>query len=226
MGKKAKDNSEDKKKEIKDEIRIREETIGEEIRRHILRQQESIREDKIKNNDDKKTELEEIIEKEVPKEDEIKAYMPQQEKGLDYEYIFSYLGSGVRKTMGDEYRELTSADTSIAWTNERGDRDIMDIKERESYAIKQASNMLLGTSMSHISHEEKIRFNAYMNDPSNKIIFLISYAMLGMDYKTPSPKTNNTNMTDEQIKEKSMKNDIAISSRFDTKGNTAKDYIK
>lgn len=199
----------------------------------IAIQQKKIGEKKTKKKDEK---LEEIVEKSKKKDekpvsgDYLKkgesAYNPNYEK-IDYEKLFSYLGSGARKII-EEYGEIIGADTSIAWTDERGDKDVMDNKELNNYAMKQATNFLLGTNMNNISYEEKIRFNAFMADSSNKIVFLINYAMLGMNYKTPVIKTHayETKLTDKEIKEKSMKNDKEIALRFDLKSSSAKNYVK
>jgi hypothetical protein len=150
---------------------------------------------------------------------------------MSYEYIFSYLGSGAKKTFGEEYKEMISAKTSIAWTNKRGDKETMDIKEQADYSMKQATNMLLGTEMNQISHDEKIRFDAFMTDPSNKIVFLINYALMGMNYRMPeNVKTNikyfEVKISEQEIKEKSLKNDPLISLRFDLKKTYAKEDVK
>ncbi|MBW2992103.1 hypothetical protein KY345_02695 [Candidatus Woesearchaeota archaeon] len=229
MGKKK-----DSKKRI-EEMRKREEERVREIQEQILKQQE-----KVKKKVKKEKKLEEIVEETKVKkkkkdaekgdyrEEKISSYVKYEK--LDYRKLFSYLGSGVKLEQYDE----ASADTSIAWSDERRGKDVMDIKEQSDYAIKQASNMLLGTNMNHISYDEKIRFNAFMTDPSNKIVFLINYAMLGMNYKMPEitkistqyAEAKERTFTDEQIKEKSMKNDTAISLRFDTKGKDVKEYSK
>lgn len=226
--------------EIK-ELKERENNIKKEIKKQIEKQKS--RKEKADEECTYEKKLEDIIDEESKikkkrEEENTRDYNRSEEfyihlgiEGLDYDYLFSYLGSGVKKTIGEEYKEMISADTSMAWSTDIGDKDIMDIDEQSSYAIKQAANMLLGTGMNHISHEEKIKFDAFMTNPSNKIVFLINYAMLGMNYQMGEPiasgaQVQEVEMSNQDIKDKSMKNDISISLRFDTKGNEVKEYIR
>jgi len=227
-----------KTEKIKEETVKREEKIKDikkgtdEIKEEILKQQEKIKDAKEEKEIKKEKKLEEIVdEKSVPENfSEDAGFYRPAEKNMSYEYMFSYLGSGVRKMLGDDYTSITAADTAIALTNGKG-KDVMDIKEQSDYSIKQATNMLLGTDMNQISHDEKIKFNAFMTDPSNKIVFLINYSLMGMNYRMPEiVKTNaqyfEVKMTEQEIKEKSMKNDRAIALRFDLKKSYAKEDVK
>lgn len=245
--KKVKNISKEKiRKSLEREIHIK-----REIEEQTLKQQRKAKEEK---KEIKEQKLEEIVEKSKKKKTEKQVFLGYgtranndmgaygqlpEEKKPDYEYMFSYLGAEAKKIIGNGHKETASTDTSIAWTDERGDKDVMDFKEQSEYAMKQATNFLLGTNMNDVSYDEKIRFNAFMNDTSNKIVFLINYGMLGMNYKTPVIKTQANNMTqtqsaqayeikltDKEIKEKSMKNDPAISIRFDLKSSSAKNYVK
>ena len=202
-----------------------------EIEEQIKKQQTDNK--RIKKEKKKEEKLEDIILKEKTKEDSSGnsgAYFDIiKDVRIDYEYMFSYLGSGVRTGLSSEYVVDSSVKGELSartWTDE-----IMDFREQEAYASRQAANFLLGTGMNHISYDEKLKFDALMTDPSNKIIFLINYEMIGMNWKMPerapaSSQYQEAKISNEEIMEKSMKNDPAISLRFDTKGKEVKEYIK
>jgi hypothetical protein len=250
MGEKEIRGSEKRKKE--DNSRIlndkREESKNKETEKSTAKQKKNDAEDRIKEEiakikeekAKKEVKLETIIEdaekknKENREEEENIKHIygvSLDGKKLDYDYIFSYLGSRKEKK-SDVYSELNGGKTDELADSSTA-KEIMDIKEQKDYAIRQAANFLVGTGMNHISYEEKERFSAFMSLPSNKIIFLINYAMTGMNYVIAQPVVHSKSMqnyeiklTNSEIKEKSMKNDILITLRFDTKGSGQKSYVK
>jgi hypothetical protein len=219
-----------------------EEAVKKEIEEQILKQQHKHKEKKEAKSRKKEEKLEDIIEssrkKGLEKDDSAERWaniygIDFGEKKLSYEYSFSYL-HGKKEKRSSNYEGLVSSGKANDLADDFGVKEIMDIKEQRDYAIRQAANFLVGTSMNDITYDEKERFNALMTVPSDKIAFLINYSMTGMNFTMAQPvvqsakysKVNEVKITNEQIREKSMKNDPLISLRFDTKSSAQKDYAK
>jgi hypothetical protein len=219
--------------------RSKKETVKEEehqkkeIKESIEKQQKNVAEEKIK----KEERLEELLEgaEKIKKESNISEEDMRHIYGIsfelkkqDYEYKSSYLG----RKENSAYDKLNSGRTDDL-AESTAVKEVMAAKEQREYALKQAANFLVGTNVNHISHDEKEKFSALMTLPSNKIIFLINYALTGMNYVMPQPITQSRSsqsyeikLTNSEIKEKSMKNDIMISLRFDVKSSSQKSYVK